>query len=61
MFRVVLPLPYKILIVARKVFTTQEDAEQHWYSHYRNFPAFEVWDQGKVDKHQGLVYLVGKE
>jgi len=53
MYRLVIQLPFRILLVHRQGFFWEEAALRYQKEHYGNFPAIEIWTPREVDDFRG--------
>jgi len=53
MYRLVIQLPFKILLVHRQGFFWKDAAIRYQKEHYSLFPGIEVWTQREVDDFRG--------
>jgi hypothetical protein len=53
MFRLVIVLPFNILLIHRHHFFSVESANAYIKENYSAFPAMEVWTQRKIEQHKG--------
>jgi hypothetical protein len=53
MYRLVIHLPFKILLVHRQGFYLQDAANHYQKEHYGLFPGIAVWTQREIDEFRG--------
>jgi len=53
MYRLVIQLPFKLLLVHRQGFYWKDAANSYQKEHYGLFPGMEVWTQREVDDFRG--------